>query len=99
VAALALGIVEHLSWQSKVTSFDNDPTCDASLPDKGGGNCASWQNDGHRDRTIAFVGYGLAFGFAATAAILYFTEPASGSSTVACAPLGTGRSLGCAFTF
>jgi hypothetical protein len=101
VAALAFGIVEHLGWQSKVSSFDNAGTCDASLPDDGGGTCASLHADGQRDKTLAFVGYGLAVGFAATAALLYFTEPSSGagSANVACAPLGAGRALGCALRF
>jgi hypothetical protein len=101
LAALGLGIVQHVSWQDKVASFDGMPQCGASLPARGGGTCTELYDDGQRARLIAFVGYGAALAFGAAAAVIYFTDPARGSAQrqVACAPGFHGAGVGCALRF
>lgn len=79
--ALALGIVEHVSWQNKVSSFDS-MGCGADLQNRGGGGCATLYDDGHRARTLALIGYGVGGALLATAGVLYLSDPArSGRST------------------
>jgi hypothetical protein len=105
VGALALGVVEHLSWQSKVGSFGDTVGCDPAAPARGGGVCQQLYDDGQRAKTIAFVGYGLSAGLAATAAILYFTQPAHqpAKTAMACAsgpaPGGSAVGITCAWHF
>jgi hypothetical protein len=106
VGALALGVVEHLSWQNKVGSFDDMVGCDPAAPARGGGGCQQLYDDGQRAKTIAFVGYGLSAGLAATAAILYFTRPErrpASTGTMACAsgpaPGGGAVGVSCAWRF
>jgi hypothetical protein len=102
VGALALGVIEHLSWQSKVGSFDDMAGCDPAAPSRGGSACQQLYDDGQRAKTIAFVGYGLSAGLAATAAILYFTQPAREPPKMACASgpaAGSGAVMTCAWRF
>ena len=100
-ASLAFGIVEHLAWQNKVSSFASMSACGTTFPAKGGPGCQSLYDDGQSAKLRAFVGYGLGAAFAATAVILYFTDPSRDAepTRVACAPtLGT-TGVGCALTF
>jgi len=100
-ASLAFGIVEHLSWQNKASSFSSNAACGTMFPDKGGRACQQLYDDGQSAKLRAFVGYGLGAAFAATAVIVYFTDPSRGPepSRVACAPtLGT-TGMGCALRF
>jgi hypothetical protein len=102
VASLAFGIIEHVRWQGKVDSFGSMSACDAKLAGRGGPGCNKLYEDGSSARTLAFVGYGLGAAFAATAAILYFTDRRGGGSEppkLACAPLLTTSQVGCAMTF
>jgi hypothetical protein len=87
-AALAFGIVEHISWQGKVDDFKSMEPCGSDLTDRGGPGCRSLYDDGQQAKWLAFVGYGAAAAFAAGAAVLYFTDPArtTGSRQLACAP-------------
>jgi hypothetical protein len=97
-----LGVVEHLSWQSKVGSFDNMVGCDPAAPARGGTGCQHLYDDGQSAKTIAFAGYGLSAGLAATAAILYFTQPARQAPKMACAsgPANSGGAvMTCAWRF
>lgn len=100
-ASLAFGVIEHLSWQDGVEKFGARSDCGTLFPGKGGVGCAKLYDDGQRARTLAFIGYGVAAGFAATAAILHFTAPDSRTegSKLACAPLFATPGLGCAFVF
>ena len=100
-ASLAFGIVEHLSWQSKASSFSSNTTCGTSFPDKGGSACQQLYDDGQSAKLRAFIGYGLGAAFAATAVILYFTDPSRGAepSRVACAPTVGTTGVGCALRF
>lgn len=101
VASLAFGIVEHLAWQNKVSSFASMTACGTTFPDKGGPGCQSLYDDGQSAKLRAFVGYGLSAAFAATAIVLYVTDPSHGAEPprVACAPsLGT-TGVGCAYRF
>jgi len=100
-ASLAFGIVEHLAWQDKVSSFASMSACGTTFPGKGGPGCQSLYDDGQSARLRAFVGYGLGAAFAATAIVLYFTDPSRDGPAVkvACAPtLGT-TGVGCALRF
>jgi len=100
-ASLAFGIVEHLSWQSKVSSFSSMDGCGTTFPGKGGPACQSLYDAGQSAELRAFVGYGLGAAFAATAVVLYFTDPSRGADPprVACAPAPDSRAVGCAFRF
>jgi len=100
-ASLAFGIVEHLAWQNKVSSFASMSSCGTTFPGKGGPGCQSLYDDGQSAKLRAFVGYGLSAAFAATAIVLHFTDPSRDGSAakVACAPtLGT-TGIGCALRF
>ena len=101
VGSLAFGIVEHLAWQNKVSSFASNASCGTTFPDKGGTGCQQLYDDGQSAKLRAFVGYGLGAAFAATAAILYFTDPSHGTEPprVACAPTAGTTGVGCAFRF
>jgi hypothetical protein len=101
VASLAFGIVEHLSWQNKVTSFGSTDGCGTTLPDKGVPGCQALYDDGQHAKIRAFVGYGLAAAFAATAIVLHLTDPSRDSEPprVACAPDWMTTGVGCAFAF
>jgi hypothetical protein len=98
--ALVLGVVEHASWQGKVSSFES-MGCGIDLPQRGGGNCSTLYDDGHRARTFAFVGYGAAAAFAGAAAVLYFTDPARSRkpARLACAIHAGSPGLACAVRF
>lgn len=100
-ASLALGIVEHLSWQNQVNSFATMTGCGTSFVDKGAVGCKSLYDDGQQARTLAFVGYGLSAAFAATTIILLVTDPGpeAGPRTVACVPTAGTPGVGCAFRF
>jgi hypothetical protein len=87
-AAAAFAIVEHLSWQDKVSSFGGMMACGSDLPGRGGAACERLYDDGIRARTLATVGYAGAAALGVGAAILYFTDPARGA--------GGGRALACA---
>ena len=99
--ALIFGVVEHVSWQDKVTSFDDMATCDPDANGYGSMVCAGLHQDALHARNLAFVGYGLAAILAATSAILFFSwdpdEPAQ--PRVACAGSPALRGLDCAFRF
>jgi hypothetical protein len=101
VASLAFGVIEHLSWQSKVTSFGSNGGCGTTFPDKGAPGCQGLYDDGQHAKIRAFVGYGLAAAFAATAVVLHFTDSGGSSepSRVACAPDFMTAGLGCALGF
>ena len=100
---LVLGIVEHLRWQSKTHSFNDNSACDNLLSQKGAAGCQTLYEAGQSARNIAFVGYGLTAGLAATAVVLLLTDPGRHDETqkVACAPLtaATTAGLGCSFRF
>jgi hypothetical protein len=98
---LVLGIVEHLKWQDKISSFGSMSACGSTLADRGGPGCQQLYSDGQSAKTLALVGYGAAAAFGAAAAILYFTEPARGvaAQTVACAPTTSARGVDCAVRF
>jgi len=101
VASVAFGVVEHLSWQNKVSSFASMSAYGTTFPNKGGPGCQSLYDDGQSAKLRAFVGYGLGAAFAATALVLYFTDPSHDGepARVACAPaLGT-TGVGCALRF
>jgi hypothetical protein len=87
LVTLTLGIVEHGTWQNKVSSFEKRMGCDPSLEQRGAAGCGQLYDDGRRAKTFAFVGYGLTAGLVATAAIVYFTDPGSDAAPkkVACA--------------
>jgi hypothetical protein len=101
LAFLGAGIVEHMIWQNRVSSFGEMPTCDNGLAGRGGAACQQAYDEGQRARTLAFVGYGLAIGFAATAAIVYFNNPpaSGGARNVACALTPGLTGLGCRLRF
>jgi hypothetical protein len=99
-AALIFGVVEHVLWRSKVSSFAS-MSCDADLPDRGGTTCRQIYDDGGQARTFAFVGYGVAGALAATSVILYVTSPkpeGSFGSPVACAVSPAAR-IQCGWRF
>jgi hypothetical protein len=100
-ASLAFGVIEHVAWQNKVSSFASMSTCGTTFPSKGGPGCQSLYDDGQSAKLRAFVGYGLGAAFAATAIILYVTAPSHGAAParVACAPSVGTTGVGCAFRF
>lgn len=85
VGGLAVGVLEHLKWQDRVSSFNKNLDCDQSAG-HGSPACQSLYDDGRSARTLAFVGYGAAGAFAATAVVLYLVSPDSSpdSQKVAC---------------
>lgn len=103
VAALAVGVVEHVIWQRRVESYGDRTDCDDEVSGRGSPTCQSLYEQGQRAKTLAFVGYGLTVGLAVTAAILYLTAPGGSSAPspprVACAPPSLGLGVGCAFRF
>ena len=101
-AALGTGIYEHVQWQDRVSSFKADATCNLDTPGRGSTACQSLYEDGQRSRTLAFVGYGFAGAFAATAVVLYLVSPESSPATptaVACAPEPGSLGLTCGGRF
>ena len=98
---LAFALIEHASWQNKVSAFESMTTCDPDLVTKGGTACLNLYDDGKHAKTMALVGYGLTGAFAVTAAILFLTD--SGSSkpqqNMACAPFAAGTGIACAARF
>jgi hypothetical protein len=101
-AGLILGIVEHLKWRDKVDSFERMDACGFNEVNRGGPSCQQLYTDGQSARNLAFIGYGAAAALAATAAILYFTEPAAaGASTsmLTCVPTAGARGIECALRF
>jgi hypothetical protein len=102
VVALALGIVEHVRWQDKASSFHAQGSgCGDDLPDRGRAGCKDLYDSGKLAKTLTFVGYGAAATFALTATILYLTDAARDTrvARVACAPTLHQPGAGCAFTF
>lgn len=101
VASLAFGVFEHLAWQRKVDSFGSMTGCGASRMNRGDPGCEQIYDDGQRARLLAFVGYGLAGAFAATALVLYLTDGGSGAepAKVACAPTSRASGVVCALRF
>lgn len=101
LASVAFGVFEHLSWQRKVESFSSMTGCGSGLAMRGDPGCKPIYDDGQRARLLAFVGYGLAGAFAATALVLYLTDGGAGSEPgkVACAPALMASGLACALTF
>jgi hypothetical protein len=101
VVGLAVGIVEHLRWQSKIDSFESMDACGGTLPDRGGASCAQLYSDGHGARNVAFVAYGAAAALGITAAVLFLTDPPRESerSRVACYPNALERGVACAAKF
>ncbi|MBC8133863.1 MAG: hypothetical protein H7X95_12840, partial [Deltaproteobacteria bacterium] len=101
LAALTFGIVEHVTWQGKVNSFANTIGCDIKLDLRGSAGCMRLYDDGQRAKGLALVGYGLAVGLFATAAIVHFTAPApqSAPQSFACAVNPLTPSLGCSLQF
>jgi hypothetical protein len=99
--SLAFGVVEHLSWQGKVNSFDSMNTCGGSLPDKGSQGCKQLYDDGQRAKILAFVGYGIGAAFVATAVVLYVTDSgrSSDARALACAPNPITAGADCAVRF
>lgn len=101
VGGLAFGVFEHLAWQRDVDSFTAKAYCDGALTDRGGGDCQSLFDDGHRARTLAIVGYAASAAFAGMAAFLYLTSDAdsSGPGNLACAPSVLTPGAACALRF
>ena len=101
VVGLAVGIVEHLRWQSKIDSFESMDACGASLSDRGGTSCGQLYSDGHGARNVAFVAYGAAAALGVTAAVLFLTDPAREPEArrVACYPNAWERGVTCAASF
>jgi hypothetical protein len=98
---LVLGIVEHLKWRDKVASFERMDACGVNEVNRGGPACQKLYSDGQSARNLAFIGYGAAAALAATASILYFTEPAASTniSMMTCAPTTGARGIECALRF
>jgi len=101
VGALALGVYEHLQWQDRVSSFKQDDACDLGAPGRGSPACQSLYESGEGSRTLAFVGYGVAGAFAATAVVLYLVspEPSPAPRPVACGLQPGTYGLTCAGRF
>lgn len=101
VAAVAFGVIEHLSWQNKASQFRNTTGCDPAAAHRGSPTCENLYQDGQRAEYVAFGAYGLGVGLAATAAILYFTAPTVGADShqVACGVNPFGARFGCAMRF
>jgi hypothetical protein len=99
--ALTFGIVEHITWQHEVSSFGSTTGCDSTLERRGAMGCQQLYDDGKRAKALAFVGYGLTVGLAATAAIVYISAPALAAepNRVACAVNPFTPGLGCALRF
>jgi hypothetical protein len=87
LVSATFGVIEHISWQNKASSFENTTGCDPTLPRRGAAGCQSLYEDGNQAKALTFVGYGLAVGLATTALIVYLTTPAPGpdASRLACA--------------
>lgn len=100
LAALAFAIIEHLSWSSKVDSFEKMDACSTDLMDRGGPGCDAIFKDGRRAKTFAFVGYGAAGALAVTSAVL-FVALADGQpdGRIACSLNPVRPSVGCAIRF
>jgi hypothetical protein len=114
-AALIFGVVETVTWASKLHEYDNhtgplisDPTitnkhnCGNSEPNYGGQECQVLHNSLAQARTLTIVGYGLAAALGATSAILFATSSADHPKTdtaFACAPDLTARGVGCVMSF
>jgi hypothetical protein len=102
VASLAFGIVEHLSWYSKIQAFDEMLGCDPKASDRGGSACAGLYDDGHRAKTLTFIGYGGGFAFASAAAALWlsgFNRGGPTDATVACSAMPGATGVSCATVF
>lgn len=102
VGAAVFGVVEHLKWQDRVSTFGKNPTCDLGVAEHGSTACQSLYDEGQSARTLAFVGYGAAGALAATAVVLFLVgsdSSSSPSSTVACGngPGAWGLSCGARF--
>jgi hypothetical protein len=100
LVTLAVAIVEHISWQNKVSSFET-MGCDRALPQRGGAACEPLFDDGQRARTLAFVGYGLTAGLVATAAIVHLTaqKPAAEPAKLACTVAAPAPGIICGLRF
>jgi len=102
-AAVIFGVVEQLSWQKKVQSFNDNAACNAMLAARGAAGCQSTYDAGQSAKRLALVGYGLGAGFAVTAAILFLTAPEpgghDGASAMACAVGDLRAGVSCSFRF
>lgn len=101
VGAVAFGVFEHLKWQDRVATFGRNTSCDLGVAGHGSTACQTLYDDGQGARTLAFVGYGVAGGLAATAVVLYLVSPDSSppSRRVACG-IGPGSwGLACSSRF
>jgi hypothetical protein len=102
VGATAVGVVEHVTWQSKTSDFNRTDGCDPKATLHGSSRCDHLWADAVNARLGAFIGYGVGAGLLTTAAILYFTAPSSGSSggrQVACAVNPAQVGAGCSIRF
>jgi tetratricopeptide (TPR) repeat protein len=101
LVSATFGVVEHINWQNKASSFENTPGCDPNLEKRGAAGCQALYEDGKRAKALAFVGYGLAAGLATTALIVYLTTPTRGPDTtrVACAVNIVTAGVGCSMRF
>lgn len=99
--ALIFGVLEHVSWQDKVTSFNEMASCDPNANDYGGAGCAGLHEDALHARNLAFVGYGLAGILAATSAILFLAwdHDAPAQPRVACSGSPGLHGLDCVLRF
>ena len=101
LVSATFGVVEHINWQNKASSFENTTGCDPNLQSRGAAGCQALYEDGKRAKALAFVGYGLAAGLATTALIVYLTTPTRGPDTtrVACAVSIVTTGVGCSMRF
>jgi hypothetical protein len=114
-AALIFGVVETVTWASKLDQFDHhkgpllsDPTitdrvnCGNAEPNYGSTECRDIHNSLVQARTLTIVGFGLAAALGAASAVLFATSSPDRPKTdtaFTCAPDLARRGVGCVFSF
>jgi len=110
-----LGIATSIAFKvvtnSRQDAFNNhdNPRCSLSAAGKGGPPCAALLDDTRSAQRWSKIGLGMAGAFAATALVLWWTEPVPAASTehasggparlrLACAP-GAGLNASCVVAF
>lgn len=100
LGAIAFAIIEHVSWSSKVSSFETMDACSTDRMNNGGAGCDALFKDGRRAKTFTFVGYGAAGALAVTSAVLFFALPdGQPDGRIACSMNPARPSVGCAIHF
>jgi len=99
--ALAVGVVEHVTWQQKTSEFNHMTGCDSNAVHHGTARCDQLYADGVNAQLGAYLGYGVGAGLLTTAVILYLTAPSdnAGPRQVACAVNPLQRGAGCSMRF